>query len=72
LARVKGRVGEIKTGGKMRISKAPSWPAIIISGLAGGLVNWYYQTHIIGVMVFLVLSSLFIILRNKKTSVPTN
>jgi hypothetical protein len=43
--------------------KAPSWPIIIVSGAAGGAVNWYLEADLLGFLVFVALTVLLVFLQ---------
>ena len=52
----------------MKVMKAPSWINIIISGLTGGLVNYFLEDPFrpaVGILVFMVLTSIGIVIENK-------
>ena len=56
----------------MRIQRAPSWPIVIGSGLAGGAVNWFLDSTWPGIVVFVVfavVSSLLIVVKDARKQV---
>jgi ABC-type uncharacterized transport system permease subunit len=49
----------------MKVKKAPSWTTIIISGILAGIVNGIFESQTLGLLVFMLLTSLGILIEGK-------
>jgi len=50
----------------MKMRKAPSWPIVITSGLAGGATNWWFDSNIIAFSVFVITAVILALIVNHR------